>query len=198
MTYIHLVKAQSTSGYLAGKLLVASPAMGDPRFAQSVILICAHDSSHAFGLVVNSPLPDLTLGEVLSQMDVKRVPASIAGTHVLWGGPVEEGNGFVLHSLDFTLPEKTLRVGPDLGFSASRDALLAMAEDNPPACSLLALGMASWGPGQLDQELTENAWLVAEADPELIFNEDHGGKWNRALARMGIDPGRYSDASGHA
>lgn len=172
--------------------------MGDPRFSQTVIFMCAHDANHAFGLVVNNPLPDLTLGEVLTQMKATDIPAIIRDEPVLWGGPVDEGNGFVLHSLDYALPGKTLRAGPDIGFSASREALFAMASDNPPACSLLMLGMASWGPEQLDQELTENAWVVVDADPDLIFNTDHAEKWNRSLARIGIDPGRFSDLSGHA
>lgn len=172
--------------------------MGDPRFSQTVIFMCAHDAQHAFGLVINNPLPELTLGEVLTQMKADKIPEALRNEPVLWGGPVDEGNGFVLHSLDYALDDKTLRVGPNVGFTASREALFAMADDNPPACSLLALGMASWGPEQLDRELTENAWVVVDADPELVFNTEHGEIWNRALARIGIDPGRFSDLSGHA
>lgn len=172
--------------------------MGDPRFSQTVIFMCAHDAQHAFGLVINNPLPELTLGEVLEQMKADDIPDSIRNEPVLWGGPVDEGSGFVLHSLDYKLPGKTLQIGPNMGFTASREALFAMASDEPPACSLLALGMASWGPEQLDRELVENAWAVVDADPDLVFNTDNSDKWSRALARIGIDPGRYSDLSGHA
>ncbi|HPE48324.1 MAG TPA: YqgE/AlgH family protein [Hyphomonas sp.] len=174
---------------LTGKLLIALPGIGDPRFGRSVILICAHSPEFAMGIVLNKPVPDLTLPELLEQLNV---PASIdvPDTFVLSGGPVAQDRGFVLHTDDVYSEGATLEIDDDLCMTATRDILHAIASSDAPRRSVMALGYSGWGAGQLEEELAENAWIVSDADPDIIFGGSHERKWRHALARMGIDSGR--------
>ena len=183
-------------GFLTGQLLIAMPAMGDPRFVQSVIFMCAHTAEGAMGIVVNRPLAQPSFEDLLRQLDIAPLPPA-RRIRLCSGGPVENARGFVLHTADWT-GEGSLRVDDALALTASLDVLKAIAGGGGPRAGLLALGYAGWGPGQLDQELTRNAWLFAPADEPLVFDEDHDTKWRRALAKLGIDPGSLSGAAGHA
>jgi len=188
----------SDGGFLAGRLLVAMPGIGDPRFERAVIFICAHDADHAMGLAINRPVGDLTVGSVLRRL---KIESSIALPEdlVLMGGPVERGRGFVLHTDDYNSPGSTVAVAAGLSLTATPDVLEAMAGHNSrPSRSLLALGYAGWAPGQLEQELLGATWLTCEADEDLIFGEDHETKWARALAKIGVSPEQLSAESGRA
>jgi len=184
------------SGFLTGQLLIAMPTMADPRFAQSVIFMCAHTPDGAMGIVVNRPLAQPSFDELLKQLDIDPVPPA-RRIRLCSGGPVENARGFVLHTSDWT-GEGSLRVDEALALTASLDILKAIAEGGGPRAGLLALGYAGWGPGQLDDEIAQNAWLFGPADEGLVFGEDHETKWRRALAKLRIDPGSLSGAAGHA
>jgi putative transcriptional regulator len=182
--------------FLTGQLLVAMPAMEDPRFAQSVIYVCAHTPEGAMGLVLNRPLERLNFDDLLRQLEVAPVPPA-RRIHLCSGGPMDNARGFVLHTTDWT-GEGSLRVNDAVALTASLDVLKAIAEGDGPREGLLALGYAGWGPGQLDAEMQQNAWLSVPADETIVFDEDHDTKWRRALAKLRIDPLLLSGAAGHA
>jgi len=183
-------------GFLTGNLLVAMPSLDDPRFARSVILLCAHSAEAAMGIVVNRPLARPTFDEILRQHNIAPLPPG-RRVRVCSGGPVEDGRGFVLHTADWT-SDGTLFVTDDLALTASLDVLKAFADGRGPRAGVLALGYAGWGPGQLDQEMQQNAWLSVPADERLVFDSDTDTKWRRALAKLRIDPLLLSGQAGHA
>lgn len=183
---------------LVGQVLVAMPGIGDPRFEHAVILICAHEPDHAMGLRLDSPAPAIDLKAVLTKMDVPAAD-TVEGVPVMVGGPVERERGFVLHTDDWSSPEASIAFGGGLAMTGTKDALVAMTDPvGGPSRSTLLLGYAGWGEGQLEDELTENVWLVSDADHDLIFDRDHDTKWSRALARIGVDGARLSGQAGHA
>jgi putative transcriptional regulator len=181
---------------LTGQLLVAMPAMNDPRFAQSVIYVCAHTSEAAMGIVINRPLARPSFDDLLRQLDIAPVPPS-RRIRVCAGGPVDDARGFVLHTDDWT-SDGSLHVADTLALTASLDVLKAIAQGGGPRSGVLALGYAGWGPGQLDLELQQNAWLSVPADEMLVFDGDDDTKWRRALAKLRIDPLLLSAEAGHA
>lgn len=182
--------------YLAGHLLVAMPNMPDPRFAKTVIYMCAHNSEGAMGLVVNKPLETLSFPDLLEQLDI--VPTGVhQPINVHFGGPVESGRGFVLHTPDY-VQEATMVVDDHMALTATVDILQAIASGLGPRKSLLALGYAGWGPGQLDSEIRANGWLHVPADPDLVFAAGMDEKWEKAMLKIGVDPRMLSDEAGHA
>lgn len=183
--------------FLGGKLLIATPMIGDPRFDRSVILMCDHSDEHAMGIIINKPVSGLRLPELFDQLGIE-TDITAPDRAVLLGGPVERDRGFVLHSDDFAADGSTLPVSAGIGLTATKDILEAIASDHPPRRSVLALGYAGWGPGQLEDELTANAWLVADPDEALIFSDTNDDKWEKALAIIGISPEHLSSLSGHA
>jgi putative transcriptional regulator len=182
--------------FLTGQLLIAMPAMADPRFAQSVIYLCAHTPEGAMGLVLNRPLKRPSFEDLLRQLDVAPLPPA-RRIRLCAGGPVDNARGFVLHTTDWT-GEGSLRVDDELALTASLDVLKAIAEGGGPREGILALGYAGWGPGQLDAEMQQNAWLSVSADETIVFDDDHDTKWRRAFAKLKIDPLLLSGAAGHA
>lgn len=191
---------QAPSGpWLTGQLLIAMPGLAGSLFARSVIYLCAHTPDGAMGLILNQPLASPSFEDLLQTLGVEpRPPARAIRLHS--GGPVENGRGFVLHTRDWT-GEGSLLVDARVALTASLDVLKAIAGGGGPEQGLLALGYSGWGPGQLDREMQENAWLsmpLAAADLGLLFDSDHEGKWLRALGRLGVDPTLLSGAAGHA
>jgi len=183
--------------FLVGRLLVAMPGIEDPRFERIVLYLCAHDEDQAMGLAVNRPVEGLTVFELLERLGVKsrlQAPSDL----VLLGGPLERERGFVLHTDDFMSPDSTLPVADGLSLTATRDLLDALASVNRPRKAMLALGYAGWGPGQLEQELRDNVWLICDADEALLFDEDHEHKWTRALAKLGVTADHLSATAGRA
>ncbi len=187
---------KSGSGYLTGQLLIAMPQMNDPRFERTVIYICAHTADGAMGLVVNREIQALTFPDLLKQLsiDAEAVDDKI---QILFGGPVETGRGFVLHSSDY-VQNTTMLVDKRVGLTATMEVLKDIARGNGPRLNILALGYAGWGPGQLDAEIHANGWLSVPADDGLVFDQDLGNKWERALAKIGIDFSMLSGEAGHA
>jgi putative transcriptional regulator len=183
--------------FLDGQLLIAMPGMGDPRFERAVIFLCAHSAEGAMGLIVNKPAADLRLRDLLTQLKIEAsAPATAARVH--FGGPVEHGRGFVLHSSEYNVEGSTLQVSPAFAMTATIDILQDMAKGTGPRHALLALGYSGWGPGQLEGEIQENGWLTAAAAPELVFDERDAGKWEAALKSLSIDPLLLSSGGGRA
>lgn len=183
---------------LAGRLLVAMPGIGDPRFEHAVILVCAHQRDHAMGLRIDRPSPGVDLAGVLTKLKVTGADAAPSQS-VLAGGPVDRERGFVLHTVDWTAPDASLKVGEDLAITATKEALAAMTDPEiAPSRAILVLGYAGWGEGQLEEELADNVWLTAEPSLDILFDEDHATKWSRALAGLGIDAARLSPHAGRA
>jgi len=181
---------------LTGQLLIAMPGMGDPRFQRSVIYMCAHGEEGAMGLVVNKLFGAITFRDLLEQLDAKIAEPEV-NPPVHYGGPVESGRGFVLHSTDY-LREGSLLVDDDVALTATNDILRAMAEGRGPKRSLLLLGYAGWGPGQLDEEIQANGWLNVPCDDSLLFDGDLEGKWRRSIAKIGVSLSTLSAEAGHA
>ena len=190
-------------GYLDGQMLIAMPAMGDERFSRSLIYICAHSSEGAMGIVVNHPAQNINFSDLLVKLNV--IPAADvielpkrAGVKVMRGGPVETERGFVLHSADFFIENTTLPIDDGICLTATIDILKAIARGDGPASAILALGYAGWAPGQLESEIQGNGWLHCAPDSELIFGTDIGGKYGKALKKLGVDVGMLSSEAGHA
>ena len=183
-------------GYLTGQLLVAMPQMRDPRFARSVIYMCAHNADGAMGLVVNRRVGSITFDDLLQQLGIGPNRRN-DDLRIHFGGPVEQGRGFVLHSADYQ-QSGTLRVDDRVALTATLDILKEMAAGGGPRRSLLALGYAGWGPGQLDAEIQANGWLQVPADEDLVFDDDIENKWERAIDKIGVDFSMLSGDAGHA
>lgn len=181
---------------LSGQLLIAMPSMRDSRFARSVICICAHSPEGAMGLILNRPIQKLSFDALLRQVGVEAVPPQ-RDICLLNGGPVDEGRGFVLHTNEWR-EEGSLPVEGGFAITANVDILKAIAEGSGPRQCVLALGYAGWGPGQLDAEIAESAWLIAPPDEELLFGGEVKTKWERALSKLRVDPSRIVGAAGHA
>jgi putative transcriptional regulator len=182
---------------LTGQLLIAMPQMQDPRFARSVVYVCAHsEEAGAMGLVINKTIDALTLDELYAHLNIAPVRAN-RPQPVHFGGPVDPGRGFVLHSPDYR-EEATLDLTGDFAMTATIDILRAIGKGEGPRQSLLALGYAGWAPGQLDAEIQANGWLSAAADAALVFDEPDDAKWQHALKKIGVDLSMLSTDAGHA
>lgn len=181
---------------LTGMLLVAMPSMPDPRFAKSVIYLCVHSADGAMGLVVNQLVENVTLPTVIDQLGIE-TKGLAADDPVHFGGPVETSRGFVLHSSDYVL-DSTLVIDDAFALTATVDVLKAIASGAGPRRRVFALGYAGWGAGQLDQEIQDNGWLLVPADQDLVFSGDNEAKWQRSLAKIGVNPSLLSSAAGHA
>ena len=196
MDEMDLMDKSGEDGYLTGQLLIAMPAMSDPRFERTVIYVCAHTDKGAMGIVVNKLADAISFPDLLEQLEIE-TPAPPDDIRVHFGGPVETGRGFVLHTAEY-LQESSLQVDETTALTATIDILKDIASGGGPKQSLLALGYAGWSPGQLDAEIQANGWLTADADPDLLFGGDLEGKWDRALQKLGLDVGKLSGAAGHA
>ncbi len=186
----------SGDGLLTGQLLIAMPMMDTPHFAQSVIYVCAHTPDGAMGIVVNRPLHQPSFDDLLEQLEVLPAPPA-RRIELFRGGPVDSARGFVLHTRDWS-GDGSLAVDDNVALTASLDVLKAIADGGGPARGLLALGYAGWGPGQLEQEMQDNAWLTAPAQLDVLFDSDHDTKWRRAMAILHVDPALLSGVAGHA
>lgn len=187
---------ESKNGYLTGQLLVAMPSMRDSRFTRTVIYMCAHTSEGAMGLVLNRLVGSLTFPDLLAQLGIDHSGKG-EEIRVHFGGPVETGRGFVLHSSDY-VDTGTLVVSNNIALTASLDILRDIARGAGPRRSLLALGYAQWYAGQLDAEMQANAWLSVAPDDEIVFDGDLDHKWERAFAKLGGAVHHFSTEVGHA
>ncbi len=182
--------------YYTGHLLAAMPQMEDPRFERTVIYMCAHNAEGAMGLVVNRLFDAITFPDLLEQLNIETGPKT-EQIRVHFGGPVESGRGFVLHTDDY-VRDGTLKVRTGFALTATVDILKAIAVGEGPRRSLLALGYSGWGPGQLEQEIANNGWLVVPADPSIVFDNDLEDKYQQTLAATGVSIATLSGVAGRA
>ena len=188
------------TSFLTGHLLIAMPAMQDPNFHRTVTYICEHSEQGALGIVINRPL-DLDLGSVFEQMSLNPSDPSLAQQPVLQGGPVHQERGFVLHQAEDATEQQfdaTLAVTDAIRVTTSQDILTAMARGQGPRRVVVALGYAGWGPGQLEQEMAQNAWLSVPAVPRIIFDTPFEQRWQQSARLLGIDMSTISAEAGHA
>jgi putative transcriptional regulator len=183
---------------LTGKLLIAMPGMGDLRFEHSVVFICSHTDDGAMGLIINKPAEDVTLSDLLSQLDISAAPPERGKVPVHFGGPVESMRGFVLHSPEYDANLHSMVVSDEFSMTATLDILEDMAVGEGPDRALMMLGYAGWGPGQLENEIAMNGWLTADTDADLVFDLENARKWEAALNLLGVDPLTLSASAGRA
>lgn len=182
---------------LCGKLLIAMPSMSDPRFEKSVVYMCAHSDDGAMGLIVNKPMPDVALADLLKQLSIDGAGHG-DDVPVYFGGPVEVGRGFILHSSEYQQDDHTLTVDEQFSMTATRDVLRDIADGSGPKAQLLALGYAGWGAGQLEDEIQQNGWLSCDATTDVVFDQPSGEKWTAALKVLGVDALTLSATAGRA
>ena len=181
--------------YLSGRLLLALPGIGDPRFEHAAIAMCAHDENGAFGIGVGHPRGGISFRELLDDVGIE--PGEAPDCPVHHGGPVEPNRGFVLHSDDWG-GEGTIAVSPLGALSGSLDVLRAIAEGRGPSRWLFALGYSGWGPGQLDEEMRRHGWFAAGGHPETIFSTPAEQRWTAIWHAEGIDPAHLTSQTGRA
>jgi putative transcriptional regulator len=183
-------------GWLTGQMLVAMPGMGDPRFLRAVIYICSHSPSGAMGLIINRMFGDADFPMLLEQLNINS-SSPAPDIPVQFGGPVEMGRGFILHSNEY-MREGTTRIDDTVSVTATIEIIQDIAKGKGPARALMILGYAGWGGGQLEEELKNNGWLTVGMDEEILFDRDLDSKWERALAKIGISPAMLSNTQGNA
>jgi putative transcriptional regulator len=189
---------------LEGQFLIAMPSLREGPFARSVVYLCAHRHDGAMGLIINHRAEEIDFAQLLIQLDIMpereaiRLPPQAEAVKVVHGGPVETGRGFVLHSADYGANDSTVNIAGDVCLTATLDILRAIATGSGPAQAMLALGYAGWGSGQLESEILANGWLHCPADPGLLFDGDFDSKYDRALAKLGVNTGQLSSDAGHA
>ncbi|KAF0117173.1 MAG: hypothetical protein FD163_1730 [Hyphomonadaceae bacterium] len=185
------------SDFFTGRILIAAPNMEDPRFKHAIILVCDHDEEHALGIVINRIIPNLTLPHFFEQIGIEN--AQFAPKQpILEGGPCQQERGFVVHSDEWN-ESSTISIGFGLALTVTKEIFSAVVDGKTPCKMIVALGYAGWGPGQLESEIVQNAWIVGDASSELIFNTtDISAKWQQSLQAMGIDPRRLSPFAGNA
>ena len=189
--------AKSGESFLEGKLLIAMPGMPDPRFERSVIFMCAHSADGAMGLIINKPIDGLSFRDLMPKLGIG-VAANRAAAPILFGGPVQMGRGFVLHSNDYGGEETTLALTSEISLTATVDILRAISEGHGPEKSVMALGYAGWGEGQIEAEILSNGWIHCDADPGLVFDTDYESRWQKAFASLGADISGLSAEAGRA
>jgi putative transcriptional regulator len=186
----------SFSTSLTNHFLIAMPGLQDPNFSRTVTYVCEHTDQGAMGIVINRPL-DVKLGELLDQLDIALLRPGAGEIAVYQGGPVQTDRGFVLHTSGPTF-DSTLSITPEISVTTSRDVLEAIASGEGPAQTLIALGYAGWGSGQLEQEMSANAWLSGPASQEIIFRMEPPARWLAAAQLLGVDLNLLSGEAGHA
>lgn len=182
---------------LTGKLLIAMPGMGDPRFDHSVVFVCSHGPDGAMGLIVNKPA-EIRVSVLFAQLDIGADLPMDSDFPVRFGGPVETARGFVLHSGDYEAHLHSMQISEQFAMTATVDILEDIANGDGPSQALLMLGYSGWGPGQLEDEITRNGWLTADADADLVFSTADTDKWSAALNSIGVDPLTLSASAGRA
>ena len=183
--------------FFEGKFLIASPTMSDFRFSKVVIFLCSHSSQGSMGIIVNKPTLEIKFTDLLNQLKVKFIDG-IMFPNIYFGGPVENGRGFVLHSNDYLGDKSTLVINKELNLTATLDILQDIALGNGPEKCILTLGCSGWGPGQLEKELATDSWIIADYSEEILFECDDEYKWEKAYKSLGIDPSKLSPFLGSA
>ena len=188
--------SSDTMSSLRNHFLIAMPSLNDSIFSHTITFLCEHDESGAMGLVINQPL-GVEMEEIYRQLHCGDTQQR-ADTPVLCGGPVQPERGFILHPADNRDWESSMLVSGDVSLTASRDIIDAIASGTGPDQFLIALGYAGWAPGQLEDEIANNAWLTLPADPSLMFDTPIEQRWSAISRQLGIDLNLISGTAGHA
>ena len=178
------------------QLLIAMPSLDDSYFNKTVTYICEHNAEGAMGLIINLPI-NVTLNELLTQIDEDKTDAPELDQQVLTGGPVSQDRGFVLQSTQAGW-NSALALSEDVMITTSKDILMALGTAGAPAKYMVTLGYAGWGPGQLEEEIKANSWLLTPADGDILFNTPIEQRWKKATEKLGIDMAHLSNEVGHA
>lgn len=188
----------ATSCWLENQFLIAMPRLADSSFSNTVTWLWKHNAEGALGIVINRPLK-ARIADILDELDIKysAEDCPFAQHHVLAGGPVEQDKGFVIHDTG-KVWDSSIPVTPDLAVCTSREILQDIASGDGPERYLIALGCAGWDAGQLEREISENAWLTAPADLDLLFSRDYAGKLDSAAALLGVDLAQLAPDAGHS
>ena len=186
------------NGFYKGSLLVSTPEMLDPRFSRSVIYLISHNEKGAMGFIINKPIEDIYLSDIIRVKGPKKKIDTNKNNTVLFGGPVEYKTGFLLHSNEYQIKNITLKINEHFSLTNDTKAISDIYKGKGPVSNLFMLGYAGWSPGQLEKEIMEDSWLVAKADPELVFNNSFSDKYNLSLEVLGIENAFFSSSSGKA
>lgn len=181
---------------LSNHFLIAMPSMLDPIFGGTVVYLCEHNDRGALGLVINKPT-GIMMHELFDRLELKLEIAPLTEKPVMFGGPVQDDRGFVLHSPSGAF-SSMLRVTDDIAFTTSRDVLEAVASGRGPDRLLVSIGYAGWAAGQLEDEIGQNGWLTVAADLSVIFDLPIHERYNAALGLLGVNPLTLSPGVGHA
>lgn len=181
---------------LTNHFIIAMPNLEDGNFSHSVTYICEHDENGALGITINRP-SEISLSEIFSQLRLTPSSNQVLNHTVLSGGPVQIDRGFILHTPVGNW-ESSLKVSDRIAITTSQDIMQAIANNEGPEKCIIALGYAGWGPGQLEYELSENAWLSCPANEEILFNTPYEKRWQAAALLLGIDLQLLSNQTGHA
>jgi putative transcriptional regulator len=179
---------------LTGQLLISMPSQEDERFEKSVIYMCAHSKDGAMGIIINKKIDYDLYPDLLQQLGIDN-PLIGKKLYIRYGGPVESGRGFVLHSDEF-IRKETLTIDKGIALTSTSEFFDDLSKGNGPKNSILALGYAGWGPGQIESELISNSWMTLRTDSNFIFDESVSNKWNDAYNILGVDPNKLSQFSG--
>ena len=182
---------------LTNHFLIAMPSYEDSQFSRTVTYICEHSAEGALGIVINRSLRDVRLEQVLASMSIRNRDRLVSEQTVFWGGPVDLGKGFVVHSPPGQW-HSTMEVSGEIGVTTSRDVLLAMADGRGPSQTLVAFGYAGWSAGQLEKELAQNLWLHVPVDRRVLFEVPSEKRWTEAARLLGVDMMRVCGQGGHA
>ena len=184
-------------GFYEGSLLISTPSILDPRFNKTVIYMLSHNRKGAMGLIINKPMKELDFQELVTGI-VSTNTEGRGGQTVFFGGPVEFNRGFLLHSSEYYIPGKTLKLGNNYNLTNDTKALEDVCEGKGPISSVFTLGYSGWYAGQLEREILEDSWLVAQADPSIVFGRNHSEKYDFSLSSIGVNNGYLASKSGRA
>ncbi len=180
---------------LTGQIIISMPSLQDDRFFKTVIYICAHSKEGSMGIIINKKIDYDLYPDLLEQLGIDKPLEN--KLFLRYGGPVESGRGFILHSDDMVRKE-TLNIDNGVALTSTAEFFDDLSVGNGPKNSILALGYAGWGPGQLEAEIFHNSWMTLSVDNSFLFDEDVSKKWTQAYKLLGIDPNNLSFTSGTA
>ncbi|MCB1887356.1 MAG: YqgE/AlgH family protein [Rhodocyclaceae bacterium] len=186
----------SPTSNLTNHFLIAMPALTDPNFSRTVTLIAEHNDQGALGVIINKPL-DMDMAALFDRIDLPINDPELAGLPVYFGGPVQTDRGFVLHRPAGEW-HSSLNIADQMALTSSKDILQSVGEHGVPHDVLVSLGYAGWSPGQLEQELGQNAWLTVPADVSIVFDIPPEERFAAAMQLLGIDYASLSEVAGHA
>ena len=181
---------------LTGQLLISMPSLNDERFFKTVIYLCAHSKDGAMGIIINKKIDYDLYPDLLQQLGIDK-PLGNKKLFIRYGGPVESGRGFILHS-DEIMKKDTLSIEKGVALTSTAEFFEDLSEDKGPRNSILALGYAGWSPGQLENEILSNSWMTLQTDSSFLFDDEVSNKWLNAYKLLGIDPNKLSYQSGRA